>query len=138
MIDFMRMRWLIRQESELSWKYEKELSKASKRTAGFSESAGSIRGYKSGSKVEEGGIMLAIISEELDRIRDMLMDQRKELLTEMECLEDPNQRMIIKLRYIQGVGPRVIARTINYSESHVFRMLNKAERAIISEGAKQT
>ena len=130
MINFPRLREMIRQESKLKWAKEKEMSNATKRTSTFAQDGGSGRGYRRGSRVEDSGIILAAIDSELELLQGRLKQQREELQAETEKLEDSTVRTALGLRYQSGIGPSQIAEVLNYSESHVFTLLKKGERAI--------
>ena len=55
---------------------------------------------------------------------------RLELQPLLETLEDPLQIAAMRMRYIDGLSVREIAYRINYSESHIFLVLRRAEAKI--------
>ena len=77
-VDFRRMRELIKAEERLYWALQREQAKATKITTSLSKSGGGGRGRTS-SRVEDGAIALAIIREEYESLEAELKAQRKEL-----------------------------------------------------------
>lgn len=128
MIDFKRLRMLIKQEEKLRWAIEKQMAKATKTTVSFSGSGSGS--HRTESKVEEGAILLATLKDEYRQIDQELKQLRKELKPEIRRFRDPITRTAMNLRYINGVSVRKIAATMDYSEQHIFAMLNKTEDKI--------
>lgn len=126
MIDFVRMRQLIRQEERMRWAIEKQMSKATKRTASISGMGGGI----AGDKVGDNAVILAEMRTDYDDIQAELESARAELRNEIKHLDDPLKRTVIKGRYVSGFSVRRMASALNYSEQHIFGMLRKTERLI--------
>ena len=126
MIDFVRMRQLIRQEERMRWAIEKQMSKATKRTASISGMSGGI----SGDKVGDNAVILAEMRTDYDDIQAELESARAELRNEIKHRDDPLKRTVIKGRYVSGFSVRRMAAALNYSEQHIFGMLRKTERLI--------
>ena len=59
------------------------------------------------------------LREELEALRDVIRPA-------IETLEDPLDREVMEMRYLQGLSVREIAYRINYSEQHVFRVAQRA------------
>lgn len=133
MIDFRRMRQLIKVEERLRWAIIREEAKATKITTTLSKSGGS-RGGTTSKKVEEGAIAIVILKDEHASTEKELKQQRSELRSQLRYLNEI-QRTIMKMRYMQGIGCRDIARAMNYSDDHVYHTVMAAER-LISERQK--
>lgn len=127
MIDFRRMRELIKSEERLRWAMERERAKAENITTSLSKSGGG-RGRTS-SKVEDGAIALAIIQEEYDHVAEELKASRKELRGKLRKLTEL-QRMIIRMRYIEGYSCRRIAEDLHYDISYMHKVVASAEARI--------
>ena len=125
MIDFVRMRQLIKAEERLHWAMVRERAKAEKITASLSKSGGS-RGGGTSSRVEDGAIVLAVLSDEYKEITEELEQQRKELQKYLRRLEDIH-RTVMKLRYMKGLSCRKIAEKLNFSEDWTYHMVKASE-----------
>ena len=129
MIDFRRMRELIKAEERLHWALLKERSKATKTTTSLSKNGGGGRGRTS-SRVEDGAIALAIIQEEYDHVADELKRQRKELRGKLKRLTE-RERTIIRMRYIGGISCRQIAEDMHYDKFYMHSLIRIAENRIL-------
>lgn len=67
-----------------------------------------------------------------EKIRE-LHEKRREIENTIAELQDSNERMIMRYRYINGYSFEKISGRINYSLQHVFRLHKKALRAIEKE-----
>lgn len=124
MIDFVRMRQLMKTEERLHWAMERERAKAEKMTASFSRNGG--KGGEPSSRVEDGAIALSVLKDEYKLVTEELEQQRKELQKYLRRLEDIH-RTVMKLRYMKGMSCRKIAEKLNYSRDHVCHMVKGAE-----------
>ena len=129
MIDFRRMRELMRAEERLHWALVRERAKAEKSTTSWSKNGGGGKGRTS-SRVEDGGIALAIIQEEYDQIAEELKQQRKELRGKIKKLPE-QQRTIIRMRYIGGISCRQIAEDLHYDKFYMHSLIRIAENKIM-------
>lgn len=129
MIDFRRMRELIKAEERLHWALLKERSKATKITTSLSKNGGGGQGRTS-SRVEDGAIALAIIQEEYDQVADELKRQRKELRGKLKRLTE-RERTIIRMRYIGGISCRQIAEDMHYDKFYMHSLIRIAENRIL-------
>ena len=138
MIDFRRMRELMRTEERLHWALVRERSKAEKITSSWSANGGGGKGRTS-SRVEDGGIALAIIQEEYDQTTEELKRQRKELRGKIKKLPE-RQRTIIRMRYIGGISCRQIAEDLHYDRFYMHHLIRTAEQQIneMQNAAKTT
>lgn len=53
-----------------------------------------------------------------------------EITRAIEAVEDGRKRRVLKLRYLDGYGWRRVARTMHYSEEHVYRLHREALREV--------
>ena len=124
MIDFRRMRELIRKEERMKMALARERSKAERITSPINQEGGGSG--RTTSRVEEGAITLVILMEEYQRITAELKQQREELEKYLDKLNDL-QRMCMRMRYINGLSCRRIADATYYSEFHVHHVMQAAE-----------
>lgn len=135
MVDFGRLRQLIRLEERLSWAIEREEAKATKRTSTIGGiGGGGGRGNKS--RVEEGAIELAILRDEHHQIETELEEQRRELKPQLRALSEVG-KTFMTMRYIKGLDCKKIAIAMNYSETHVFHVVKESEQKINSRQAQK-
>ena len=133
MINFVRMRKLIKAEEQTRWALEKAKSRAEKITISISKSGGGGESFRKGSRVEEGAIAISVLREEYQRISDELEGQREELKGLMKKIRTEKYRLeklCLKMRYLKGLRARTIAEALNYSEPYIFEKLGSGERLI--------
>ena len=135
MTDFERMRILIRQEERYRWAVEKQMAKATKSNIALSKTGGTGGSSKTGSRVEEGAIMLAALQDEYNEIREELEEARKELRESISRIRNAKARLdktCLRMRYLQGMSIRKIALSLSYSEDYLHRRMREAESLIIN------
>lgn len=133
MTDFERMRVLIRQEERYHWAVEKQMSKATKSTTSITP-AGGCGGTRTGSRPEDGAVMLATLQEEYKEILDELEEARKELRDSIARIRNAKSRLektCLRMRYLQGMSVRQIAVSLNYTEDYLHRKMRDAEALIL-------
>ena len=133
MTDFERMRTLIRQEQRYRWAVEKQMAKATKSTTSFTLAGGG--GTRTGSRVEEGAVMLAALQDEYAEIRAELDAAREELKKAVAKIRSPRKRLektCLRMRYIQGMSIRQIAVSLSYTEDYLHRKMRAAEALILN------
>ena len=133
MTDFERMRMLIRQEERYHWAVEKQMAKATKSTTAITP-AGGCGGRRTGSRPEDGAVMLATLQEEYKEILDELEEARKELRDSIARIRNAKSRLektCLRMRYLQGMSVRQIAVSLNYTEDYLHRKMRDAEALIL-------
>lgn len=143
MIDFARMRELIRQEERLRWAIEKQTAKATKITASFSATGGGSG--KTGSQVEEGAIMLAALKDEHSETERELQELQGQLKHAMKMIRNGVYRSAIGLRYLpwkdergrthNGHTQQAIADVLGYDRSRITQIIGTTE-ALINKAQK--
>ena len=128
MLDLRRMRFLINRLPAARFRVDKAMARATKTTAILT---GMPRGSGTGDQTADGAIMLQLAREALDRIETELAEMRSILGPMIEQIESPLQKSAMRLRYMDGMSVREIAYSLNYSEQHIFRILQRAEQSII-------
>lgn len=131
MVDFVRMRKLIRLDERLKWAIEREEAKATKRTSTISGIGGG-GGRINKSRTEEGAVALAILRDEHDQVKAELREQRKELEPQLKHLNEV-AKTLMTMRYIKGMECKKIAKAMYYSETHVFHVMQQSERIITAK-----
>ena len=126
-MDLRRMRFLIDRLPMARFRIDKAMSQAAKCTASLT---GMPRGGGGESQVERGVELLTAAREAHAAISQELYDMRLELNPIIEAMDDPLQKTAMRMRYIDGLSVREIAYRINYSERHIFRVLETAEKII--------
>ena len=133
MTDFERMRVLIRQEERYHWAVEKQMAKATKSTTSITP-AGGCGGTRTGSRPEDGAVMLATLQEEYKEILDELEEARKELRDSIARIRNAKSRLektCLRMRYLQGMSVRQIAVSLNYTEDYLQRKMRDAGALIL-------
>lgn len=127
MIDFLRMRELIKKLPKIQWDVEKKEANAERIT---SRITGMPRSGKDGNRQEDALIALADAREAYQEAIDELESMRKELLPLIDRIEDINEKAMIRMRYMKGHSIEEIAETIERDNRSVYRYLTKAEGKI--------
>lgn len=127
MLDLRRMRFLINRLPAARFRVDKAMARATKTTTVLT---GMPRGSGTGDQTADGAIMLQLARDALDRIETELAEMRAILGPIIEQIENPLQKSAMRLRYMDGMSVREIAYSLNYSEQHIFRILQRAEQNI--------
>ena len=126
MIDFVRMRWLIKKCPRMEWEVEKKMAAATRITSCVT---GMPRGGK-GNRGEDAIIALSDVEDAYKEILDELKAMRKELAPLIDNLEDPDEKAAMRMRYIQGHRPTEIAKSLYRTDRSIYIYLKRAERRI--------
>lgn len=122
------MRRLINRLPRAKFKLMQATARATKCTASLS---GMPRGGGTGgSQVEIGAEMREAALASLEEIQSNLDRMRAELRPLIDMLPRPLERIVMQMRYMDGNNVREIAYRISYSEQHIFRVLERAEKKI--------
>ncbi len=135
MVNLRRMRHLINRLPMARFRVDQAMAKATKCTATLSGMPG---GCGEGSQVERGVELLERARENYLSMRQELDEMRQEIGPQIEQLPHPLQKMVMRMRYMDGYSAREIAYRLSYSEQHVFRVLSASERIVESHNAHKT
>jgi len=124
MINFFRMRQLIRQTVKLQWKIERENARATKITTVLT---GMPRGGGQHDQVQDGAIRVAELRDAYSEIEEELKAAREALKPLINVLENADDRAVMRLRYIKGFSPEDIAEAIHRTDRSVYYYLSRAE-----------
>lgn len=130
MIDLRRMRYLMDRLPMARLNVERAMSRATKCTQRLTMAAGG-GGY--GDAMSENAIRLSVAREKRDGILRELRELREVLAPRIAELDDPVQRLIMQMRYLDGQSARQIAYALALSERWVFYNLSRAEARINAE-----
>ena len=130
MIDLRRMRYLMDRLPMARLNVERAMSRATKCTQRLTMAAGG-GGY--GDAMSENAIRLTVAREKRDGILRELRELREALAPRIADLDDPVQRLIMQMRYLDGQSARQIAYALALSERWVFYNLSRAEARINAE-----
>lgn len=130
MIDLRRMRYLMDRLPMARLNVERAMSRATKCTQRLTMAAGG-GGY--GDAMSENAIRLSVAREKRDGILRELREMREALAPRIADLDDPVQRLIMQMRYLDGQSARQIAYALALSERWVFYNLSRAEARINAE-----
>lgn len=83
-------------------------------------------------KLVDGLSTLGELEEKEREARLELEYLRLQAEEELEALTDPTQQLIMRMRYIDGMGWKKIALALHYSESYCFSIHQKAKRVVKS------
>lgn len=124
MVNFYRMRQLMRRTLKVQWKIEQEEAKATKIT---SVMTGMPHGGPGHDQVADGAISISEIKAAYKEVLDELEGMRKELDPLINSLDNPDDRAVMRLRYINGFSPEDIAEAINRTDRSIYYYLSRAE-----------
>ena len=127
LIDFRRMRFLTNRLPMARFRLMVAKSRATRTTPVLSDMP---HGTEVSSPVERGYMMIEAAQESVYIIETELGAMRETLADHMEVLTDPLEITAVQMRYMDGRSAREIAYSLNYSERHIFRVLECAERKI--------
>ena len=125
MIDFQRMRILMRDEEKLRWAVDREEAKATKITTSLSKSGGGGKGRVS-DKTGDGAVALAILKEGYQKTANELEKMRARLRKNLRSLTGL-EKSVIKMRYLEGMSVKDIAAKINYDKCYMHHIVKRAE-----------
>ena len=128
MINLYRMRKLIRDTVKLQWRVEREQAKATKITTVLT---GMPRASGNHSKVEDGAIRVADLTEAYEEVMKELSDMRAELEPLIASLDNADDRAVVRLRYIKGFSPEDIADAIHRTDRSIYYYLSRAEDELV-------
>ncbi len=131
-LNLRRMRILINRYPRACFNVDRARSRAMKCT---SQLTGMPGGRSGGSTVAEGVETIMQAEEARDMIAAELAAMRAQLSPLVDALEDPLERTVMRMRYMDGVSAREIAYRLSYVERWIFRVLQKAEAAIQEKNA---
>ena len=127
MIDFRKMRKLINRLPMARFRVDQAKSRATRVTPVLT---GMPRGSGGGSQTEEGAILIMIASEKYESMKAELKKMQDTLSPIIEGISDPLQKNVLRMRYMECRSVREIAYFLNYSEQHIFRILQRVERKL--------
>lgn len=132
-VDFRKMRKLINRLPMARFRVDQAKSRATRITPILT---GMPHGSGGTSQTEDGAILIMIASEKYESMKAELKELQDTLSPIIEGLQDPLPKNVMRMRYMECRSVREIAYFLNYSEQHVFRILQRTERKI-EENAKE-
>ena len=128
MINLYRMRKLIRDTVKLQWRIEREQAKATKITTTLT---GMPRASGNHSKVEDGAIRMADLTDAYNEVMTELKKMREELEPLIGSLDRADDRAVMRLRYMKGFSPEDIADAIHRTDRSIYYYLSRAENELV-------
>jgi len=124
MINLYRMRQLMRYTIKARWRVEKEMAKATKITSVLT---GMPHGGGGHDQVADGVIKIDEIKQAYKETLGELEDMQHELDPLIDTLDNPDDRAVMRLRYIECYSPEDIAEAIHRTDRSVYYYLSRAE-----------
>ena len=124
MVNFYRMRTLMRQTLKVQWKIEQERAKATKTTTVIT---GMPHGGGGHDQVADGAISITEVAAAYAEVLHELEVMRYELEPLISSLDNPDDRAVMRLRYIQGYSPEDIADAIHRTDRSIYYYISRAE-----------
>ena len=124
MVNLYRMRQLMRDTIKVRWRVEKEMARATKVTTVLT---GMPRGGSGHDQVSEGAIKIDEVKAAYREVLEELEQMQRELDPLIDKLENPDDRAVMRLRYIEGYSPEDIAEAIHRTDRSVYYYLSRAE-----------
>ena len=116
MVNLYQMRQLMRQTLKVQWKIEQEEAKATKITTVIT---GMPHGGGGHDQVADGAINITEIKAAYREVLGELERMRNELDPLIDDLDNPDDRAVMRLRYIKGVSPEDIAEAIHRTDRSI-------------------
>ena len=126
-VDFRKMRKLINRLPMARFRVDQAKSRATRITPILT---GMPHGSGGTSQTEEGAILIMIASEKHETMKAELSEMQETLSPIIEGIEDPLQKNVLRMRYMECRSVREIAYFLNYSEQHIFRILQRTEKKV--------
>ncbi len=124
MVNLYRMRQLMRYTIKARWKVEKEIARATKITAVLT---GMPHGGAGHDQVAEGAIKIDEVKAAYRETLGELEQMQRELDPLIDNLDKPDDRAVMRLRYIECYSPEDIAEAIHRTDRSVYYYLSRAE-----------
>ena len=124
MINLYRMRTLMRYTIKARWKVEKEMARATKITAILT---GMPRGGAGKDQVADGAIKIDEVKQAYREVLGELEQMQRELDPLIDSMDNPDDRAVMRLRYIECYSPEDIAEAIHRTDRSVYYYLSRAE-----------
>ena len=128
MIILCRMRRLIKQIPPMLWDIKLAEANATKITATIT---GMPRGSDNHSKVEDGAIKIMAMKDAYAEVIDELKVMREQLEPLIDTLDDPDDRAVMRLRYINGFRPEEFAHERYRTARSIYYYLKRAEDELV-------
>jgi len=128
MVNLYQMRQLMRRTLKVRWKIEQEEAKATKTTTVIT---GMPHGGGGHDQVADGAINILEIKAAYREVLDELERMRNELDPLINALENPDDRAVMRLRYINGFSPEDIAEAIHRTDRSIYYYLSRAEDQLV-------
>ena len=128
MVNLYRMRQLMRYTIKARWKVEKEIARATKITAVLT---GMPHGGTGHDQVAEGAIKIDEVKAAYRETLGELEQMQRELDPLIDNLENPDDRAVMRLRYIECYSPEDIAEAIYRTDRSVYYYLSRAEDQLV-------
>ena len=126
-MDLQRIRFLNNRLPAARFRLDRALSRATRVTAPL---GGMPRGGARRGPVEPGVELIEDAREVYRDIRRELDALREEARPLIDAIEDPLERQVAAMRYLEGLTVRQIAYRLCYSEQHVYRLVARAEKRL--------
>ena len=126
MIDFVRMRELIRDEERLKWAVIRQEARATRITTTISDMP---KGQPTNNR-EEVMIELAERRAAYHSLCEELKKRRAQLKPEIRRMKSRTQREIIRMRYMKGMSVNDISNEIGYCNKQIYNLLASGESLI--------
>lgn len=124
MVNLYRMRMLMRYTIKARWKVEKEIARATKTTTIIT---GMPHGGAGHDQVADGAIKIDEVKAAYRETLGELEQMQRELDPLIDKLENPDDRAVMRLRYIECYSPEDIAEAIYRTDRSVYYYLSRAE-----------
>ena len=124
MVNLYRMRQLMRYTIKARWKVEKEIARATKITATLT---GMPRGGADHDQVADGAVQIDAVKRAYRETLEELEQMQRELDPLIDTLDNPDDRAVMRLRYIEGYSPEDIAEAIHRTDRSVYYYISRAE-----------
>lgn len=126
--DFRRMRRLINRVPMARLNVDRALARSARMTAQYRDMPRG--GNRTSDPTGDGAVLYMAAKDSYNALKKELEGLQREVEPYIDELDRPLQRNAMRMRYIEGRSVREIAYYLNYSEQHIFRVIQTAEEKI--------
>ena len=127
MIDFARVRWLMDKVPDAEMKLSRARARATRVTPNLD---GMPHNHGGGEQMTEAVESIIFAEEYLRDLTEELREKRADIREHLSAVIDPNERLALSMRYLDGCETDEIAYYIGYSDRHIRRLIELAETSI--------
>lgn len=132
---FQNIRKLAKTEERQRWAVERQQARCTRVSPVLSDMP---KRHGGGQRMEEGVILLTMLKEAHEATLKELKKEQASIMPAIRALRDGNQRIALKMRYMENMRIWEIGNAMGYSDRQVFRILERAENKVLAKLERKT